>query len=210
MSRLTQKSCEEYIELLASKAPIPGGGGASALVAALGIALSNMVGSLTLGNAKYAAVESEIVSLKVKADELQQAFVALAERDAEVFELLANAYGLPKDTEQQRVHRTEVMDKCLIACCSVPLEIMECCAKAIDLHAEFASKGTAIAISDVGCGVIICKAAMQAASLNVFINTKSMTDRIYAEEVNSRAYVLLTEFCAKADIIFQGVAAKFN
>jgi formiminotetrahydrofolate cyclodeaminase len=210
MTRLTQQSCETYIELLASKAAVPGGGGASALVAALGTALGNMVGSLTVGKPKYADVEADIIALKTKADELQQTFIALAARDTEVFEPLSKAYGLPKETDEQKAHKAEVMERCLIECCAVPLEIMQRCAEAIDLHAEFAAKGTAIAISDVGCGVIICKAAMQAASLNVFINTMSMADRAYAEKVNERANALLATYTAKADAIFTDVAVRFN
>ena len=85
--------CDEFVTVLASKAPVPGGGGASALVGAVGTALGNMVGSLTVGKKKYAAVEAEMQELKAKADVLQKELLRLIERDAEVFEPLSKAYG---------------------------------------------------------------------------------------------------------------------
>ena len=102
------------------------------------------------------------------------------------------------------------MEQALKACCDVPLAIMEKCCEAIKLLREFAATGAAIAISDVGCGVVCCKAALQAASLNVFINTKSMANREYAEDVNSRAKVMLNEYTELADEIYRNVAARFH
>jgi formiminotetrahydrofolate cyclodeaminase len=207
---LTSKSCEDFITMLASKDPVPGGGGASALVGAIGTALGNMVGSLTVGKSQYANVQDDIVALKARASALQGRLIELVVEDARVFEPLSRAYGLPKDTREQRTHKAAVMEKCLRACCTVPLAIMEACCEAIELHGEFAAKGTAIAISDVGVGVIFCKAALQGASLNVFINTRSMADRAYAEQANSQANTLLSAYTAKADAIFAEVAARFE
>jgi formiminotetrahydrofolate cyclodeaminase len=205
---LSKLSCEEYIAALASKEPVPGGGGTSALVGAIGIALGNMVGSLTLGKKKYAGVQDDIIALKLEADALQNELISLIQRDAEVFEPLSQAYGLPKGTEQEKAEKARVMEKALKACCEVPLEIMRACAKAIDLQEEFAKKGSVIAISDAGCGVICCKAAMQAASLNVFINTKSMEDRALSDTFNEEANSLLERYTAKADRVFAEVAAR--
>ncbi len=203
-------NCDAFIEALASKDPVPGGGGASALVGAIGTALGNMVGSLTLGKQKYADVQEDIILLKKKADALQAEFLSLMERDAQVFEPLSRAYGMPRETEEEKAERARVMAQALKDCCEVPLEIMRACCQAIDLHEEFAQKGTAIAISDVGCGVICCKAALQAASLNVFINTKSMTDRQMAEGYNQEAFDMLGGYTVKADKIFEKVAARFH
>lgn len=206
----TKRSCEEFVSILASKEAVPGGGGAAALVGAIGTALGNMVGSLTLGKKKYADVQEDIIALKVRADGLQEELLALVRRDAEVFEPLSRAYGLPKDTDEERARKEQVMEAALREACSVPMEIMERCCAAIELHSDFAAKGTAIAISDVGCGVACCKAALLAASLNVFINTKLMTDRGYAEETNAKANSLLDTYTPLADEIYAQVAARFN
>ncbi len=205
----TQLSCAEFVSRLASKDPVPGGGGTSALVGALGVALGNMVGSLTVGKKKYADVQEDILELKGRADKLQAELLNLVERDAEVFEPLSRAYGLPKDTPEELAERTKVMEAALKNACSVPLLIMEKCGEAVELHREFAAKGTALAISDVGVGVALCKAALQGASLNVFINTKAMTDRGEADRANARAEELLDKYTDLADEIYSAVVARF-
>jgi formiminotetrahydrofolate cyclodeaminase len=201
---MIEKSCIEFTNMLASASPVPGGGGASAMVGAIGMALGNMVGSLTLGKKKYADVQEEIIALKGQADSLQTKLLALVQKDADVFEPLAKAYGIPKDDPS----RTEVMEAALKLACSVPLAIMENCCKAIDLHQEFAAKGTAIAISDVGVGVAFCKAALLGASLNVFINTKGMTDLEYADKINRQANAMLATYTVLADDIYAAVARR--
>lgn len=206
----TKRSCEEFVEVLASKAPVPGGGGASALVGAIGTALGNMVGSLTVGKKKYAAVEEDIIALKAKADRLQQDLIDLVAQDAVAFEPLSKAYGMPKDTEEQRAEKARVMAEATLVACGVPMEIMEKCCEAIEMHQEFAQKGSALAISDVGCGVICCKSALMGASLNVFINTKTMEDRVKADELNAKAEAMLSKYCAMADEIYAQVRARFN
>ncbi|MDR1508921.1 MAG: cyclodeaminase/cyclohydrolase family protein [Synergistaceae bacterium] len=208
--KFSKLSCEEFVEILASKEAVPGGGGASSLVGAIGMALGGMVGSLTLGKKKYAAVQEDILALKAKADVIQADLIALIQRDAEVFEPLSKAYGMPSGTENEKTEKERVMAAALKECCAIPLQIMKKCCDAIELHKEFASKGTAIAISDVGCGVACCKAALQAASLNVFINTKSMADRELAEENNKLANEMLNVYSRLADEIYADVAAIFQ
>ena len=206
----TDKSCAEFIDALAGKNPTPGGGGAAALVGALGMALGHMVGSLTVGKKKYAEVEADVLALMSEAAALQAKLLNLVERDAEVFEPLAKAYGLPKETAEQQAYKRQVMEAALKEACSVPLEIMHACCQAIELHQGFAAKGSAIAISDVGCGVICCQAALRAASLNVFINTAAMTERDYAEEINREAHALLEKYVKLAEDIYGGVAARLK
>ena len=103
--------------------------------------------------------------------------------DAAGFEPLSKAYGLPNETDEEKAHKKLVLEQCSKDACKVPMEIIECCAQAIDIIAEFAAKGSALAVSDAGCGAAICKGAMFAASLNIFINTKGMEDREYAEQL---------------------------
>lgn len=202
--------CNEFVEVLASKAPVPGGGGASALVGAIGTALGNMVGSLTVGKKKYADVEAEMYELKAKCDKLQAELLQLIERDAEVFEPLSKAYGMPRATEEEKAEKARVMEIVLKDACSVPMEIMEKCCEAIDVIEEFAAKGSALAISDAGVGVTFCKAALLGASLNVFINTKSMADKEYAASLNEKADKMIADYSKKADDIFAAVNARLR
>ena len=202
--------CNEFVEVLGSKAPVPGGGGASALVGAVGTALGNMVGALTVGKKKYADVEEEMKELMAKATTLQDELLHLIERDAEVFEPLSKAYGMPRETEEEKAEKARVMEIVLKDACSVPMEIMEKCCEAIDLIVEFAAKGSALAISDAGVGAAFCKAALEGASLNVYINTKSMKNLEYAEELNRKCDEMLAVYTVKADEIFRNVLGRLK
>ncbi len=203
---MTLVSCREFVKVLASDAPAPGGGGAAALVGAIGTALGNMVGSLTVGKKKYADVEAEIIALKGRCDDLQTQLLDQVEADEINFLPLAKAYGIPKDDP----NRDAVMEEATVIACSTPMKIMELCCEAIDCIAVFAAKGSRLAVSDAGCGAVCCKAALQAASLNVFINTKSLKNRAVAEEMNAKANKMLCDYCALADKIFDEVRANFN
>jgi formiminotetrahydrofolate cyclodeaminase len=205
-----EKSCVDFITVLASKEPVPGGGGASAMVGAIGAALGNMVGSLTVGKKKYAVVEADIIRLKKDSDRLQADFLALVQKDAEVFEPLSKAYGMPRETDAEKAEKTRVMEAALKEACGVPLEIMRKCGEAIRVIEEFAAKGSSLAVSDAGVGVLFCKAALGGASLNVFINTAAMTDKAYAEDINRQANALLAEYEPLADAVFQSVKAKLK
>jgi len=203
-------SCREFTELLASDAAVPGGGGACALVGALATALGNMVGSLTVGKAKYADVQGDIIELKTQADVLQQNLLALISRDGEAFEPLSKAYRLPADTAEARAHKAKVMELCLQEASAVPLKIMEQCCRTIDLLELFAKKGASIAISDVGVGVVFARAALEGASLNVFINTKAMLDRESADRIGKEAETMLVAYTGKANLIYEDIARRFR
>ena len=203
---MTKESCRVFVEVLASDAPAPGGGGAAALVGAIGTALGNMVGSLTVGKKKYADVQDEIIALKAKCDAMQTELLNQVEADEVNFLPLAKAYGIPKDDP----NRDKIMEDATIIACSTPMHIMELCCEAIDCIKVFADKGSRLAVSAAGCGAVCCKAALQAASLNVFINTKSLQNREVAEEMNAKANGMLNKYCALADEIFMTVKAGFG
>ena len=196
--------------ILSTKAPVPGGGGASALVGALGCALGNMVGSLTVGKKKYAEVEADILALKEKADVLQKELLTLVEEDAKAFEPLSRAYGLPKETEEEKAERARVMAIVLKDACAVPLQIMHKCCEAIELIEEFAQKGSVIALSDAGVGAAFCRSALYGASLNVFINTASMEDRTLAEQYNKEAQEMMDTYGKRADDVFTQVMDRLK
>lgn len=200
----TNLSCRAFVSALASDAPAPGGGGAAALVGAIGMALGNMVGALTVGKKRYADVEAQIVALREKCDALQADLLDQVRADAAGFEPLAKAYGLPKDDP----NRERVLEQAMLTACQAPMRIMELCGEAIDALAVFAEKGSRLAVSDAGCGAAICKAALESASLNVFINTKTLKDRDAADALNTRTNALLDRYVPLADAIFEDVRSK--
>ena len=201
--KMIEKTVTAFTEELASPAPVPGGGGASALAGAIGISLGDMVGELTTGKKKYADVEEDIQVLMKRAQALRVKLLGFVDGDAEAFAPLAKAYGIPKDDPT----RDAVMESALQVACSVPMDILRTCADAIDIIGEFAAKGSRLAVSDAGCGAILCKAAMQAASLNIYINTKSRKDRALAQALEAEADALLSGYTQKADDIFNSVMA---
>ena len=204
-----KQTCEEFVKVLGSKEPVPGGGGAVALVGAVGMALGNMVGNLTIGKKKYQQYEEELTQLMDRAIELQQEFLCLIDEDAKMFLPLLESYSLPKETEREKRHKEAVMEEALRGACRVPLEIMEKSCEAIELHKKFLIMGSKMAISDVGVGVTCCRAALQGAGLSVFINTKCMKDKEYAEKIEERADAMLEKYSKMADELFWEVRSRF-
>lgn len=195
----------EFLEELSSKAPVPGGGGASAAVGAFGAALGMMVANLTVGKKKYAAVEEEILAALEELGKLRDRLVALTDRDAQAFEPLSRAYGLPKNTEEEKAAREKIMESALYEASVVPMEIMETVLSSMDLLETLGEKGSRLALSDVGVGILFAQAALEGASLNVFINTRLMKERSQAEELNARADRMIAEGREKKERIYSQV-----
>ena len=207
---MMERTCSQFLAELASKAPTPGGGGTAALVGAAGVALGNMVGNLTTGKKKYAAAEEKIQALNAKAETLRKELEALVQEDAEAFAPLAAAYGLPKDTPEQAADKERVMETALTRAALVPIKIMQKCLEGITLAYSYAVDGSTMAISDAGCAAVLCKAALQAASLNVFVNTKLMTNREFATALEHTAEQLLDAGTSYADEAFHYVNEKLR
>jgi len=198
-------SCGEFLAGLASAAPTPGGGGACALCGAAGAALASMVANLTAGKKKYAQYAPDIRRILTRAEELRAELLALADRDAEIFEPLSKAYGLPADTEEQKRYKDSVMEDALVQACLVPLEIIENAVGAVLLHYELTVKGSRLLISDVGVGVAALRASITGASLNVYINTKMMKDTARAAELNASADQMVKYGLSLCDRAFDAV-----
>ena len=198
--KFAEKTLEQFAEELASKAAVPGGGGASALVGALGVALGMMVGNLTVGKASYVGVEADMKKLLEEAETIKAKLIKLIDEDAVAFAPLVKAYSIPKDDPS----REQAMEDALKTACTVPMDIMRLCARAIELCEGFAKKGNRLALSDAGVCAVFCKAALQGASLNVFINTKYMDNKRFAKTLEAEANSLLAKYCPIAEEIYKG------
>ena len=201
---------QEFLDVLSSKEPVPGGGGASALAGALGNALGQMVANLTIGKKKYALVEDEIKELAERMKGIQGQFSALADQDAKVFAPLAKCYSLPSGTEEEKAYKAEVMEARLLDASLVPMEIMEKASEMLEIMDILADKGSRMAVSDVGVGVQFIRTALLGAVMNVYINTKSMKNREKAEEMNEKAERLIKEGTEAADRIYQKVLEQLR
>ena len=207
---MLEQKTTDFLEVLSSAAPVPGGGGASAAVGAFSSALGMMVANLTIGKKKYADVEEEIIEVKEQLQNLQKELVDLTDKDAEAFEPLSKAYGLPKDTPEQKEEKERVMEKALYEASIVPLQIMKTVAKVMELLETLGEKGSKIAISDVGVAVLFARAALEGASLNMYINTRLMKDREQAERLNKESDDMIEEARRMQEKIYAGVIDKIR
>ena len=196
----------EFLRQLSSKEAVPGGGGASALVGALGAALGCMVGNLTVGKAKYKDVETDMYLLMNEAEQLQSQLTALIQKDSDGFAPLAKAYSMDKNDPEYDT----VMEQCLRKAAETPLEIVRLSCRMIELHQQFADKGSTLAVSDAGTGVVFCWAAMYGGALNVMVNTRLMKDRVYAERMNNEVEDLMNKYWKLADETYESVFRKLK
>ena len=207
---MLEKKTTEFLEALSSKEPVPGGGGASAAVGAFAGALGMMVANLTIGKKRYADVEEEIKASLIKLKGLQEELVRLTDADAKAFEPLSKAYGLPRETKEQQEKKEAVMEEALYEASVVPMEIMETIRKVMEELEVLGEKGSRIAVSDVGVGILFAQAALEGASLNIFINTKLMKNRERAREMNSKAEAMIQEGSRQKEKIYQDVLEKIR
>ena len=207
---IEKQTIQEFLDVLSSKQSVPGGGGASALAGALGIALGLMVGTLTVGKKKYADVEEEVILMIEKLTSMQAEMVHLSDEDARVFAPLAAAYGLPSGTEEEKLYKQAVMEENLLEASLVPLRVMELSVEILGILRELEQKGSVMAISDVGVAVQFIRTALTGAVMNIYINTKSMKDREKAREVDNQAIGFLSEGVVLADNIYTNVLQRLN
>lgn len=203
--QLSNKTCIEFTEVLASKAPVPGGGGVAALVGALGSALCSMVGNFTTGKKKYACYEEDIQRMLREGEEIQKTLLDLIDKDAQAFEPLSRAYAIPKDAP----NRQEILDKASVDACQAPLEMMRTICRSIDLLEEMRIKGSVMLASDVGCGALCSRAALECASMNIFINTKYLPTDI-KKELEDETNNMLETYIPKAENTAQLVMKKLR
>ncbi|MBS7526994.1 cyclodeaminase/cyclohydrolase family protein [Fusibacter paucivorans] len=204
--KMSETTCEDFVGALAAKTSVPGGGGASALVGAIGVALCSMVGNFTLGRKKYAHFEADVNRMLGEGESIQKDLLALIDEDAKAFEPLSKAYAIPKDDPKREV----IMEKALMDASMAPLNIMRKCCEAIDLLEEMLEKGSVMLISDVGCGALFAKAALLGASLNIYINTKSFSNRAEAEKIEAEVTAMIESYTKKADQIAAAVSLKIR
>ena len=203
---LTNLSCTDFAAILAAKESVPGGGGAAALVGALGTALCSMVGNFTTGKKTYAAVEDDVQRMLADAEAVRLRLIDLVADDAEAFFPLSQAYGIPKDDPT----RPEVLEAATKNACKAPYEMMVEISKSIELLEEMGAKGSKMLISDVGCGALFARAALEAASMNVFVNTKSYKDTDWAPELEAKCDALLSEYIPRAEACAAGVMSRIR
>lgn len=207
---MIEQSCTSWLADLASSKPAPGGGGAAALVGAVGVSLGAMVGSLTIGKKKYADVEEEMKALVERSKELSLKLQSMVKADAEAFLPLSDAYRMPSGTDEEKAAKDQAIQMALTGATEVPLNILILCAEAMELMVEFQKKGSRLALSDAGCGAAMCKAAMESAKLNVYINLKLMKDEEKVRQYQAKMDEAFIRGMALADQVYREVEEELR
>ena len=203
---MLNKTIQEFTQEAASKAPVPGGGGVSALAGSLAASLAEMVTSLTTGKKRYAQYEDEIQSVMKEADLLRELLLQCINEDAEAFEPLAKAYSMDKETEGYQ----EKMEKCLKDAAVPPYKMMKYCARVIELDERLAVIGSKLAVSDAATSVMLANGALYGAVMNVIVNTRLMKDREYAEKINTEVFAFLKEYSKRAVDCYDAILGRLT
>ena len=198
---MLDKSLKEFTQLASSKAPVPGGGGVSGLVGSLAASLAEMVTNLMAGKKKYQEYEAEIQDIMQETEQLKVLLLESINKDAEAFAPLAQAYGMNKEAEGYQ----ERMENCLKEAARPPYMIMKYCCRIIELDERLADIGSKLAVSDAATSVMLAHGAMYGGAVNVFVNTRLMKDREYADKIDEEVNGLLSEYGPRALNCYQKV-----
>lgn len=207
---MKEQTIEHFLTELSAKKSTPGAGGAAALVAALGSALGSMVGNFTIGKKKYQAVETEVEKIVDELEQIKLRLEELIQKDAEAFYPLAQAYKLPKETQSEMNYKENIIEEALVGASVVPIEIMENTLRAIELLEQLSKIGNTMLIADAGTGIVFCKAALEGASLSVYINTASMKNEHKKEALNQEANQLLEKGTILATNVYQKINRSYK
>lgn len=202
--RLTELSCEEFADRLASSEGVPGGGGAAALAGSLAAALCSMAGALTVGKPRFSAVEPEVLAIMEDVEDVRFRLLELVDDDAAGFSPLLAAYALPKGDSR----RAGAIEEATRGACMAPLAMMGECCRAIVLLEEMADRCSRLLASDVACGALLASAALQAASVNVFVNTAALPADDTTSSIESACSEMLDEFVPRARALAARLAGR--
>ncbi|MBY6240941.1 methenyltetrahydrofolate cyclohydrolase [Methylosinus sp. Sm6] len=200
----------KFLDDLASERPTPGGGGAAAVMGAIGAALVSMVANLTIGKKNYEAVEEDLKAARAEAERLRAELTAAIEEDVVAFNSVMGAYGLPRATDDEKAARTAAIQAALKEATLAPLRAVRACFEVILLSEAAADKGNLNVISDAGVAVLAANAGLRSAALNVYINAKSIKDRDFAEKQIAEVEGLLARAAEKTEAVYATVRGKIG
>ncbi len=207
---MKEQTIEHFLTELSAKQSTPGAGGAAALVAALGSSLGSMVGNFTIGKKKYQAVDTEVKKIVEELEQIKLELEELIQKDADAFYPLAQAYKLPKETPEEIEYKDKVMEEVLEGATTVPIDIMKKTVRAIELLERVAKIGNTRLTADAGTGILFCKAALEGASLSVYINTTEMQNKQKRHLLNQEAERLVEKGSTIASNVYQMISQSFK
>jgi methenyltetrahydrofolate cyclohydrolase len=209
-NKFKDNSIELFLDDLASRKPTPSGGSAAALMGAMGAALVSMVCNLTIGKTHYRDFEEELKPVLTKAEELRRDLTKMIEEDVQAFDSVMRAYGMPRLTKDETATRAQLIQTALKTATLVPMRCCRACREVITLGSVVAEKGNRNVVSDAGVAAVAAYAALRSSALNVLINARLITDRIFAEEQLAELGQLLSEAASATEASYQVVKEKLG
>lgn len=204
--RLTDKTLAGFAEELSARKPVPGGGGAAAYVGTLGVALGSMAGSFALGKASLEQFQDDVRADLEAAERVRGSLIELVDGDAAAYLELSQAYKM----DRADASRADVIERATKGAAKVPFAMMREICSAIDLIEDLENKVSHMLLSDIGCGAILCRSALEAASLSVFVNTESLGDRGFAQSLEADCADMLDDYVPRAEAITRRVADRIR
>lgn len=205
-----KKTIEELIEEISSSAPTPGGGSVSSFCGVLGTSLAMMVCNLTIGKKKYQEYESEILEIKQKLESTREKFLELYDLDSNAFDKVMDAFKLPKETEEDKIKRTEAIEIATIEASEVPIQVISTVNEVIDKVVRLNEIGNQNSLSDTGVALYLLKSCAEGAMLNVMINTKSLNDKDRARNIVLTAGEKLLQIDSKINTTLELIKKKME
>lgn len=205
---IKDKPVQTFLDDLASKAPTPGGGSAAAIMGAMGAALVSMVANLTVGKKNYEEVDAEMQDLLGKSEKLRDELAGMVKADVDVFDQVMAAYGLAKESDDDKAARSRAIQSALKDATDVPLACARLCAEVINICQPMAEKGNTNVISDAGVAVLAANAALRSAALNVYINIGGIKDEDFANDRRQQLESLLAGTGERTEQVYELVKSK--
>ena len=194
-------SIQKFLDELAGSGSTPGGGSAAAVMGAMGAALVSMVCNLTIGKKNYAEVEAEMREVLGRSENLRHRLTGMINDDVAAFNQVMAAYGMPKNSDEEKARRTAAIQEALKRATQVPLSCAKVSFEVMELAKRAAEKGNVNVVSDAGVAVLAACSALKSAALNVYVNTAAIKD----EAFNAQKLAELDKVLADADRYTDGV-----
>jgi glutamate formiminotransferase / formiminotetrahydrofolate cyclodeaminase len=173
---LLKMNLREFCNETLSDSPAPGGGSVAALMGALGVSLGGMVANLSTGKRGWDDKIEYFSDWAVKAQQLKDELLALVDEDTAAFNKVMDAFGLPKESAEEKSARSAAIEQATKYAAEIPLKVMETASRSYELLSQMAEKGNPASISDVGVGALATRACIEGAAMNVRINLAPLKD----------------------------------
>ena len=203
-------SIQKYLDELAGSSSTPGGGSAAAVMGAIGAALVSMVCHLTIGKKNYAEVEAEMREVLGQSENLRHRLTGMINDDVAAFNQVMAAYGMPKNSDEEKTRRTASIQEALKRATQVPLNCAKICFEVMELAKRAAEKGNVNVVSDAGVAVLAACAALKSAALNVYVNTAAIKDETFNAQKLTELDKVLADAGWFTDSVYELVKSKLK